>query len=514
MKRKLGRVLGLILSGAMTLSILCTMPVVFAKLNATINLATSDTTINIGDTATFNFTITPDHDGCALQASISVSGGLKIESVTLNGSSDGYNNGTLLYDKNDVDVHTGVITVSATAGGDQTVSLTNVKLSYVQNPTDNFTNGTASKTIHVRTADEKASSEAASESASIAESSSIAEQESIEASSRAVQESIEASSRAVQESIEASSRAAQEKINQSIAAEEASRQQSKAQEEAKKNSSIAESAAKEQSEQESRAKASSIEESIKEASSIEESIADLTRATEMNGSYFVPYVLDADELDERFFFLVSEALLEAPTNYIKTGLYINNQAVWAYQTAEMDTRVFLVYGTFGEEEEPKFYYYVSTDNTFFAYDYLFSGESHTVEAPSETTTVSASSLVAGEGESVVTYSNLALLILLSLLLGASVTSFILLLKMNGREQKELHAKRVEKHKHHVEKEDDVVSEHSYHETPVSLLKVDEPKTAQEKAESKKDPIEESEIEDIILGDEEEEDIGDILSKFD
>ncbi|MBQ6036480.1 MAG: hypothetical protein IJL43_04130 [Lachnospiraceae bacterium] len=303
-------------------------------------------------------------ENMVFNGAVSISGG-NLNGVTLDGGQT--NGGNIVFNAGTTTTANGSISFTVTHPAELSITISgdmSSVTSLVKNP--------VSKTITlpVRSAERKAYEE--SVAASIAES--------IEASRRE-QERIDASIREEQERAAREERERQEAINRSIA------------ESVSIEESIRESIYNQ--EMSSYWAQSEIEKSI----SIEESLADLTRAFEIDGKYFVPYTVEsAAALPEGFLFAVADTDLNTPEEYIQKTLVINEQEVIAYQTADMDPAVYLVYGRFSEEEEPAFYFYNTKTNYFFPYDALSGhfdenatteseteSETETTEAPTTTT---------------------------------------------------------------------------------------------------------------------------------
>ena len=237
-----------------------------------------------------------------------------------------------------------------------------------------------------------------------------------------------------------------------IAREEAERQ-------ARINASIAESIRVEQSIKESIYNQSMssywAQSAIEKSLSIEASLADLTRAYEIDGTYFVPYTIEsAAALPGNFLFAVEDTDLYTPEEYVQKELVINTQNVLAYQTPSMASNIYLVFGRFSEEEEPAFYFYNTKTGYFFPYDLLYgevtepesesetesSTEEETTESPTEETTVETAAeseefSTAEEDEFRAYVSGWDLLTLggLGILAGACVTGLIAVIARRKRE---------------------------------------------------------------------------------
>jgi len=254
-----------------------------------------------------------------------------------------------------------------------------------------------------------------------------ADKEAEEAARKAEEERLE-KERIEREASEAASRATEESIRaeqESLAAIEASKQ-------AIINASVSESAALESSKKQAEYESSSKQQAIDDSLSESQSLVDLTKAFAINGDYFIPYFLEEEDAERKFLFAVSDSQMQAPESYIKSLLVINTQDAWAFQTEDMDPDVYLVYGSFSEEEEPDFYFYVLTSDTFFSYKYIHSGGVHQVSTETAMTTTTESVTTSSEKATTnnlrVTYTNLAILSVCSLLLGAALTVLVMLIK--------------------------------------------------------------------------------------
>ena len=180
----------------------------------------------------------------------------------------------------------------------------------------------------------------------------------------------------IAESIKNSIRESEEEEDRRIREAQSREAASKAAYQASVNASIAESRSIEESIQESiyRQSMSSYwaQSEIEKSISIEESLANLTRAFEIDGAFFVPYTIeDLAELPENFLFAVSDTEVFLPEDYVQTELVINKQDVLAFQTKEMAKHLYLVYGRFSEEDEPALYFYNTKTGYFFPYELLY-----------------------------------------------------------------------------------------------------------------------------------------------
>ena len=291
-------------------------------------------------------------ENMVFNGSVSISGG-NLNSVTLDGGQT--NGGNIVFNAGTTTTAGGSISFTVTHPAELSITI-NGDMSSVTSLVKNPVSKTI--TLPVRSAERKAYEE--SVAASVAES--------IEASRRE-QERIDASIREEQERAAREERERQEAINRSIA----------------ESVSIEESIRESIYNQEMSSYWAQFE--IEKSISIEESLADLTRAFEIDGKYFVPYTIEsAAALPEGFLFAVADTALNTPEEYMQKTLVINEQEVIAYQTADMDPAVYLVYGRFSEEEEPAFYFYNIKTNYFFPYDALYGhfDENATTESETET----------------------------------------------------------------------------------------------------------------------------------
>ncbi len=105
--------------------------------------------------------------------------------------------------------------------------------------------------------------------------------------------------------------------------------------------------------------------SIEESVSISESEADLTRASEIEGVYYVPY--DVGETGTTFHFAVADTVIATPDSMIRSRYQVNLQDILVFLEDGLAEGVYIVYGTFDAETEAEFYYYDVRNDTFFPY---------------------------------------------------------------------------------------------------------------------------------------------------
>ena len=285
-----------------------------AAMDANIRMSGSKSVYDIGEEIQISYMITPSRP-CLMEATVSVTGGLSFLNATV---SLGQVSGARMVNDTEGGPYAGTIRVRANAAGNHTISLTNVRLGYAENPNDKLVTQ-QSITIRVRTAAEKQAAEAEAE--------------------RIRQEQ----ARKAEEE-----RKRQEAINASIAEERA------------KEESIRKS--KEEEEYRQAVIASSIAESIRAS----ESEVERTRPSEIGDKVYAR--LDVPGFSDRvFYFALEDDEVSLPQGFESSYLTVNSLEVFAARTERMDRQTYLVYGLFEGEDDPDYYYYSKKTNQFFPY---------------------------------------------------------------------------------------------------------------------------------------------------
>lgn len=308
-------------------------------ISASVPMNPSASSVNIGDQFTVSFSIQPTSGMGTCQGTLQIPAGLELVSASC--SLGAFGNGSFVYFNTDGNLPTGAsgtITFKAITAGNKSIGLA-VKLTGTTSQDQSSASGSTS--VYVRTE---------------------VETQQIKDNEEAARKAEEAARRAEQASIAAKM------------AEEASR---KASEEAIRNKEVAESASVAESIRESEEESRSLEESVAESIKASESEEAKTRATEIED---VGYALltwgknlgteNEPAYEHQFFAAVQDNEMKIPAGYKNANLIVNKNKVLALKKDGMDENTYLVYGMFKENEEPLWYYYNTTENSFFPYEYL------------------------------------------------------------------------------------------------------------------------------------------------